>query len=140
MRTPREILLSRHRSAEPKLDRVWTNDLSTELRSKSRPIHPNVFLAAFWTVWRELVLPSQRIWAGLACAWILIFALNLAARDESPVVAKRSSLSREAVIELRQQELFFAELIGMPESPKASPPKSSTPGSRSERRREFREA
>ncbi len=142
MKTPREILLKRHRSVEPKLDRMWDKSLAASVAAvyDRRDSKRNLFLAVGWTLWRELILPSRRIWTGLACAWILILTLNLATRDESPVIAKRSSLSQEAISELRQQEVFFAELIGVPESRNARPPAPLTPGSQSERRREFLEA
>ena len=69
MKTPREILLKRHQSVEPKLDRMWAENLTTELHSSATPARENVFLTAVLTLWRELFLPSRRIWAGLACAW-----------------------------------------------------------------------
>src|ERR1035437_206561 len=81
MKTPREILLKRHQTVEPKLERMWTENLSPELRSEATPARENVFLAAGWALWRELVLPSRRIWAGLACAWVLIAVLNLASAE-----------------------------------------------------------
>jgi hypothetical protein len=132
MRTPREILLSRHRSTEPKLDRMWTNDLSTELRSKATSGHENVFLATGWTLCRELILPSRRIWAGLACAWVLIAVFNLASSEPTTkVVAQSRPRSSEEIHTLIEQQRMFAQLLG----PLAEPTytqKPASPGPRSE--------
>jgi hypothetical protein len=91
MKTPREILLDRHRAAETRLDairRAVVSDLNDEA-TKEQSLDRS-FVAAFLrcskTFWRELILPSRRIWAGLAAVWMAIFAINAAQRDASPVV------------------------------------------------------
>ena len=133
MKTPREILLKRHQTVEPKLDRMWAEKLSTELRSEATPARENVFLAAGWALWRELVLPSRRIWAGLACAWVLIAVLNLAsAEPATKAVSQAKPRSGEELRALIEQRRMLAQLIG-PLSEPAYTQKRTAPGPRSDR-------
>ena len=133
MKTPREILLKRHQTVEPKLERMWTEELSTELRSEAMPARENVLLAAGWALWRELVLPSRRIWAGLACAWVLIAVLNLAsAEPTTKVVSQMKPPSSEELRALIEQRRMLAQLIG-PLSEPAYTQKRTAPGPRSDR-------
>ena len=105
MKESREILLKHHRSVEPKLDRIWAESLATELQSEAMPTRQNVFLAVGWTLWRELVLPSRRIWAGLACAWLLIAVLNLASSEPSTKVASKVQPPSHEEIQARAAHL-----------------------------------
>jgi len=133
MKEPREILLKHHRSVEPKLGRMWAENLATELQSEATPTRQNVFLAVGWTLWRELVLPSRRIWAGLACAWLFIAVLNLASSEPSTKVASKvEPPSREETQALVEQRRMLAQLIGPLYEP-ANTPKRAAPGPRSER-------
>jgi hypothetical protein len=133
MKTPREILLKRHQTVEPKLDRMWAEDLSTELRSEATPARENVLFTAGWALWRELVLPSRRIWAGLACAWVLIVVLNLAsAEPTTKVVSQSKPRSSEELRALIEQRRMLAQLIG-PLSEPASTQRRTSPGPRSDR-------
>ena len=133
MKTPREILLKRHRQIEPKLDQMWTENLSTKLRSERTPAPENVFLAAGWKLWSELVLPSRRIWAGLACAWMAIVILNVASSEPSSKVANKVvPPSLEEAQALVEQRRMLAQLIG-PLSQPAYTQKRASPGPRSDR-------
>jgi len=133
MKTPREILLKRHRSAEPKLDRMWTEKLSPELRPERARHHENVFLAAGWTLWRELIWPSRRIWAGLACAWVMIVALNLASIEPATRVASKAEpRSRDEMQALIEQRRMLAQMLD-PLSDASSKRKSNSSGPRSDR-------
>jgi hypothetical protein len=133
MKTPREILLKRYRPVEPKLDRMWAENLATELQSKATPARENVFLAVGWTLWRELVLPNRRIWAGLACAWLSIAVLNLAFSEPATKVVNQSKPpSGEELRALIEQRRMLAQLIG-PLSEPAYTLKRTAPGPRSDR-------
>jgi hypothetical protein len=59
-----------------------------------------------------ILWPSPRAWAGLAAVWVVIFAVNFATRDKSPVVSRATPPSPEVIAELRQQQRLLAELIG----------------------------
>jgi hypothetical protein len=77
--------------------------------------------------------PHPKAWAGLAAVWVLIFCLDFSMRDTTPVVAEKSApLSREAIVELRQQQRMLAELIGAGQASEAEQPKY-LPQPRSER-------
>ncbi len=139
MKTPREILLKLHRSVEPKLDQMWDESLAPELQSGRAHIREtstdrqNLFLAAGWKLWRELVLPSRRIWAGLACAWVVIAVVNLASSEPTTeVVSQTKPRSGEELRALIEQRRMLAQLIGPLSEPDVAR-KSSPPGPRSER-------
>ncbi len=139
MKTPREILLQHHQTAAPKLDTARNNVLKAELsREGRRSAVPKFKVADTATfpllIWRELIWPSRRIWAGLAAVWILILAANVSMRDHSQYVAEKSSPTPEIIMTWRQQERLLAELIGPNEVRVAQPPKPFLPRPRSERR------
>jgi hypothetical protein len=128
MKTPRDILLKRHRSVEPKLDRMWPQIAarpSVRLEGRASQV---VLL-----VWRELFFPSRRIWAGLACVWVVIAVLNLATSESTPQVASNAPPpSREEIRALIEQRQMLAQLIG-PFTEPADMQKRMSPGPRSER-------
>lgn len=139
MKTPREILLKRHRSVEPKLDRLWDESLALELPSGSVRAREastnwsNLFLAAGGKLWRELVLPSRRIWVGLACAWVVIAVLNLASSEPATeVVSRAKPRSGEEIRALIEQRRMLAQLIG-PQAEPAHAQKRVVPSPHSER-------
>lgn len=85
-------------------------------------------------VWRELLWPHPKAWAGLAAIWIFIFAVNFSVRDKTPLVAEKSlPPSPEVIAELRQQRLLFAQLMGSTETHDADRQKSFLPRPRTER-------
>jgi len=133
MKTPREILLDQHRSAEPKLDRLWHQKLAAALVGNTTIVGRNAVLAIGWKMWRELIRPSRRIWAGLACAWILIAALNVASSEPTTKVASQAQPpSHEEMRALIEQRRMLAQLIG-PLSEPAYIHKRTTPGPHSQR-------
>jgi hypothetical protein len=133
MKTPREILLKRHRSVEPRLDRMWAEDLSPVLQSEGTPARANLLLAVGWTLWRELIWPSRRIWGGLACTWVVIAVLNLAfSEPATEVTSNVKPPSGEELRALIEQQRMLAQLIG-PLSEPANTQKRTSPGPRSER-------
>ncbi len=110
MKTPREILLSRHREVEPKLERMWTSVAA--VCDRREPHEVGAHRAPLRLLWRELIWPCRRIWAGLACAWALIAVLNLASREPAPQVASKTEpLSREQMQALIEQRRMLAQLI-----------------------------
>lgn len=87
MKTPREILLTRHSAAAPKLDTIRSSVIG-ELNNKETQSGAVRFsswcLSCSNKIWLELVWPCRRIWTGLAAAWLLILAVNLAQHDAAP--------------------------------------------------------
>jgi hypothetical protein len=77
---------------------------------------------------REIFWPAPAAWAGLAAVWIFIFAVNFSMRDSSPRLAEKSAPpSPEVIVELRQQQRLFAELVGPRETRDADRPRIFTP-------------
>jgi hypothetical protein len=85
-------------------------------------------------MWQELIFPSRRIWAGLACAWVVIAVLNLASSEPTTteVVSRTKPPSHEEMRVLIEQRRMLAQLIG-PLSEPAYTQKRAAPGPRSER-------
>jgi len=133
MKTPREVLLSQHRSTEPHLDRMWSQELAPALTAKSASTTQGALVAIGWKMWQELVLPSRQIWAGLACAWIVIAILNLASSETATKIARRiQPPSRDEMRALVEQRQMLAQLIGPVPEP-ACVPRRFVPGPHSER-------
>jgi hypothetical protein len=136
MKTPRKILLERHQAAMPKLDALRREVVAglnhEDTKAQSWAFHlVSSCLGGFNKLWRELVFPSRRIWAGLAMAWLLIFVVNFSLRDHSPAAALKSA-SPEIFMSFRQQERLLAELTGPDDWRIAEPPKKFSPKPRTE--------
>ncbi len=137
MKTPREILLDRHRKAEPRLDaireRILATELPVEADSRSLPMDHSFSLAvAGMKLWRELILPCRRIWCGLAAVWLVIAVMNVASKDSPKIANRRTSPpNSEILMATREQRLLRQELLGSSIIP-AAPPGVIPP--RSERR------
>jgi len=125
MKTPREILLNHHRNADPKLVAMW-NRVAPHATAPRR-----IPMAVFHLLWRELVWPCRRIWAGLACAWALIIVVNATSYEPAPQVAgKAEPPSREEMRALVEQRQLLAQMMGSP--PPIDARQSNAPGPRSE--------
>ena len=140
MKTPRDILFSRHQSAAPKLNAI-RREVVAELNHQGTKTQSRTENLVSWCLggsnklWLELVWPCRRIWTGLAAVWILIIAVNLSQRDPAEMMARKSPPpSPEMILTFRQQEMLLAELIGPNEPRIAEPPKTFTPRPSSERR------
>ena len=119
MKTPREILLERHRAIEPKLDAirqsavaaVCDRRISTDCVRERRS---QTTATMIWRIiWHELIFPCRRTWAGLAAVWMALFIFNVSQRDKAELAARKlPPPSPEAIMAWRQQERLLAELIG----------------------------
>jgi len=124
MKTPREILLQQHQAASPKLDAIRVGVVA----GISRPP------ASTTNFWKACLWPCPQAWAGLAAAWVVILGMNLAAgKNPSRSAAAMLALSRQEMLELRQQQQILAKLIFPGETAETEPPKP-VPAPRSERR------
>jgi len=135
MKTPREILLARHRGAEPALDAVRkdavkaiADNRGVAARVKTNPA------SSLWMVCRELFVPARGIWAGLAVCWALIFVLHFAGRETPAVVVNVSPQpTPEMLAALRPQQQLFVELLsGDTKQNDADQPRRSRPQPHSE--------
>ena len=147
MKTPREILFARHQAAAPKLDAIRHDVVNAEFNvgqaSRLSPSEKTTKLETGATpvlrlLWRELIFPSRRIWAGLAATWILIFVFNFSQRDPAELQARKSPPpAPQMILTFRQQERLLTELIGPNEVQAVAPPKPLLPQPRSESRIEI---
>jgi len=135
MKTPREILLSCHQSAVPKLDAIRReivaelNNEETKEQSFLNSLGPWC-LGGLRNLWLELIWPSRRIWASLAAVWFLIFLANFSMRDHSQPQMATTAPSPQMILAFQQQEQMLTELIGPVapgDAPVAEPAKPSPP-------------
>ncbi|HXI72792.1 MAG TPA: hypothetical protein VNN22_20835 [Verrucomicrobiae bacterium] len=104
-----------------------------EARHASRIGHQS-FLSTLNSQLSTIFWPHPTAWAGLAAIWIFISAVNFSMRDTSPRVAEKSAPpSPEVIVELKKQQLLFAELVGLREPLDADRQKIFLPKPRSER-------
>lgn len=137
MKTPRDILFLRHRSAESKLDAISRGVLNRLLPEKpSSPLFSLISLPrAFWM---EVVWPARRIWIGLAAVWIFILAADLDFRAETPQrTAAVASDGGTLVFAYRETELWMSDFSGGPALKKEQPSEPAAQPPRSQRRSIF---
>ncbi|PYK97835.1 MAG: hypothetical protein DME19_14810 [Verrucomicrobia bacterium] len=138
MKTPREILLKRHQSANAKLDRLRTEVLSTTLshpiRALRRDGQEDIPLAvrALLVVWRELIWPCRRAWAGMAALWLVMWGINRGLSDTPKATRSAHTASASALFQaLEEQRRLLAELIPAVSSQPAEPPRRNPKPQRS---------
>lgn len=89
-------------------------------------------------LWRELIWPCRRTWAGLAAVWLLLLTLQLVSRDPAEVAVRSTPPpSPEVLMVLRQQQLLLAELVERSESRPANRPKAVPARPRSQRQEQI---
>jgi len=115
MKTPREVLLQRHREAEPALDDVRAEVLRTLTGQRRRDTRASApggerFLG---TLWQELFVACRRYWMGLGAAWCVIVILAAAGAVDGSGNAVAASLSSEPMIQaMRERQRLRDELLG----------------------------
>ena len=85
--------------------------------------------------WQEWLWPSPFAWAGLACAWLIILALNMADRPTVPerqMAMQSPMMSQEIALAVTQQRKEWAELLEFPQEYAVETKRSGAPGPRSE--------
>src|SRR5436189_1636875 len=139
MKTPREILLERHRAAEPGLDEVRRKALALVAASSSaEPPETGrdpggLIRVALKKVWMQLIWPSRRAWAGMGVLWLVLGAANLEIKNPVPgMPAPRSAPVRELAQRQEEQRRLLSELLQPPKT-RLTEPQPATPRPRSER-------
>ncbi len=131
MKTPREILLERHKNVAPKLDAIRCECVGQASSLSRNKMSETGKMPVLLLVWRELIFPSRRIWTSLAAIWIFIFIVNFSMRDRSEVaLAKIAAPSSQMIL---AQERLLAELTET-EPRIAEPAKTFSPRPSSERK------
>jgi hypothetical protein len=137
MKTPRDLLFARHQAAAPKLDAIRRAAVAAagDRHNFAGRRPPTAATNIFLTLWQELFLPGRRIWSGLAGAWVLIIAVNLAQHDPSPT---GKAAPAPAMMSFREQQRLMNELFADRLPPgDAEPPKTFSPKPRTEICRAF---
>ncbi len=117
MKTPREIILARHQSAEAKLKAIRAEDLAACARSAGETGRQSTpafdLMTAVVRIWQEALWPWRRAWLGMAAIWVAILAFGLAARDTSSTTsASPPRPDPEVLAVLREQKQLLAQLLG----------------------------
>lgn len=131
MKTPREILLARHRSVEGRLDQI-RQDIVGEVakqatpsgaRAAGREASSPAFVAL--KLWRELVQPSRGFWASLAIVWLVILGFHLGAGNDSNAAPRgRTPGGQELRAALEQRREWIAEFALLPVAEAVEPSKT----------------
>jgi hypothetical protein len=136
MKTPREILLERHRAAASKLNAI-RREVVAELNHQGTKTQSQAFNLASWCLggpeklWLELIWPCRRIWTGLVAIWVLLFIFNFSQRDRSSIVTATTSVP--AMMSFGEQQKLLNELLADRSLPvDADRPKTFLPKPRTE--------
>jgi hypothetical protein len=112
----------------------WRGSILAAALPTPRPAPRASFLSTFNQQLSTVFWPHPKAWAGLAAIWVLIFAVNFSGRDPLPKIAEKySPPSPEVIVELKNQQRLFAELVGQVQPPDADRQKIFVPKPRSER-------
>jgi hypothetical protein len=131
MKTPRELILEHHRSAERALMAIRGEDLAAAVNASHwrGRILEAATPALVW--WRQWLWPCPRAWAGLAAAWVVILLLNVTTPDPRPRLARNSSpVTFQSLALLQQKTHEFTQSLGpADDQPAVPPPAPPTPRS-----------
>ena len=131
----------RHLSRQPlrQVPRAWREEILSAAHAAQTAGHGSritnqSFLSTLNHQLSTFFWPHPKAWAVLAAGWIVILAMNFSMRDPVPRVAEKSvPPSPEVIVELKKQQLLFAELVGAREPLDADRQKLFSPKPRSER-------
>ena len=132
MKTPREILLQRHQSADAKLTQI-RRELIAQMGVPPVTRAEGLPLRATLTLWRELIWPARRVWAGLATSWAFLLIANANLTADRPVASAETTTQAAGLrLMFREQNRLIAELSGATEAKIMEPRIPAAPRPRSE--------
>jgi len=127
---PRELLLRRHRDAEPRL-----NALRAAVLAEMPSPAPKLASPAGWRIaWRELFWPARAAWVGLGILGLCAFSLDRWVAHSEPArpthgdLGLRTRAAAEAVVQIQRRE--NAQLAQWMEEAHFAPPPAQPPASR----------
>ncbi len=124
MKTPREILLQRHRSVTPRLDKIRSKVVADLTAPPDRESQQPV-VAGFL---REFLLPLRWHLAGMSALWLLAALLSIDRASTPSQTAKASSPSPQmAAATLFENRRQLAEMINSPTDDTAPPTTAPQP-------------
>jgi hypothetical protein len=127
MKTPRKILLERHQAVVPQLDAIRRESVGQASSLSQNKKSETGRMPVLRLIWLELILPSRRIWAGLAAVWLLLLVVNFSMRDHLQMTMAKTSTPAEVAATFQQQQELLAQLIGPNEPVVAEPQKKYVP-------------
>jgi len=138
MKTPRELLLDRHRQTNARLDAI-RNEVVRAMGEQPDKVTPRqaIDIGFLATCWQELFVSCRRSWTGLGVAWallVLIAATGGFNHGEGMIMAEAAQPMHQAMEAQRQ---LRDELLGIAVIQEARPPRPDS-GPRSEHLREER--
>ena len=116
MKKPRDLLLDRHRAAEPELDAIRMEVRQTLANhGANRATAPTPPRESWISVlWQELFVSCRRYWAGLGVAWCAIVLLTLVGAWNGTTGRVIAAIPSEPVMEaLLEQKQLRDELLGL---------------------------
>jgi len=134
MKTPREILLARHRAAESKLDAIRQSSvaavcdrrISTDATNERRSQTAATMI--WYALWRELIFPCRHIWTGLAAVWVLLFIVNVSQRETVSSVTGKPVHSPAVMMSWQIQQRWMNDLLAdRSTAPETDRPRSIVP-------------
>jgi hypothetical protein len=133
MKTPREVLLGRHQSAERKLDRIREHVVSETAGIATGVEGDDSARRQAWVTrlgriaWQELIWPSRYAWGGMAAVWLTLFAINHRIQGPDPVTLSARSKGAPTVLQpFAEQRRWLAELLQPAEAPIAERPRPNS--------------
>jgi len=116
MKTPRELLLVRHRDAELKLDAIRRRVLARLPKARTNASSSHQDSAGIRGFFRAFLLAFRWHLAGLSAAWVVIALLNLDHRSAAvaPMAKEDVSSPRHLLTALRENRRQLLELLESP--------------------------
>jgi hypothetical protein len=118
MKTPREVLLERHRSATTRLDAI-RREVVAELTSRNEPEAKPTMAARFL---QEFLLPLRWHLAGMSALWVLAALLNMESAPTASLTAQNNAPPPQVFAALVENRRQLADMINSPAVDVAAPP------------------
>jgi hypothetical protein len=131
MKTPREILLEQHQSAEDKLDAIRQKALENLTPARALESVRGKASHALPASWLDFLLSLRWHLAGMSALWLLGALLNASgpAAPDTAVARNTAPSPRQVLTALRENRLQLLELT---EPPAAEPDADAAPPRRGE--------
>lgn len=144
MKSPRDLLLERHRHQLPALDQLRGRVIAAEYPHANVVRSPEGLINLSVGALRRTLGQHPMAWSSLAAAWAVILALNFSARleGESLVAAGPRATPREILLGMHEYQKQLATLLLDPatESRTAAPGRATPARPRSDAHRWRRDA
>ncbi|MBL9173453.1 MAG: hypothetical protein JNL10_07970 [Verrucomicrobiales bacterium] len=123
MKSPRELILSRHEAATPDLDALRARVLSELAPADATPQPPNPSRGSRARDWFHWMRPWPRQLAAMGCLWLFVSFLNRQSAPTLPVTPtdRAPGIAHRIVSSLRENRRQISELIAPPQPPAAVP-------------------